>query len=185
MVKDGDDWKYDGIDDARTGQRMERFMADSEQPGAPDFLDDASFSGIDYNGKQISSADFKGKIIILDFWATWCGPCVASMPEMKLIRESFAKHGVQIIGIAADTKEDVAAFCTQNEIPWPNIVDTDEALVKRFGVVAFPTLMVIDKNGKQVISDIEKAELVADLIDRLDLKPDRYAGLKAIFEKKK
>ena len=186
MIKDGDDWLYDGVDQQRSNERMEAFIAQSnpQQPQA-DLLSDPSFTGTTYEGKSISLADFKGKIVILDFWGTWCAPCVASMPEMKLIREAFAKHGVEIVGIAADPKEKVATFCKANKIPWPNIVDSDEALVDQFGVVAFPTLMMIDQNGKHIHADIEKADLVADLVRRLGLEPSLYAELQSLFEKKK
>ena len=181
-------WKYDGIDEQRTMQRMEKFIAEMGPEGMgmkpPEPLDDPSFSGKTSDGSKISLADYKGKIVILDFWGTWCGPCVAAMPKMKMIREAFAKHGVEIIGVAVDRTESVAKLCKKNEIPWPNVVDPEGKLADHFGVVAFPTLMVIDKSGKHVHADIEKEPLVKDLIIRLGLDEKNFEKLlKKVAEK--
>jgi len=179
-------WKYDGIDEERTMKRMEKFMKEMGGKGmgmgmemeAPKLLDDPSFTGESFDGKSVSLADYKGKIVVLDFWGTWCGPCVAAMPSMKLIREAFGKHGVEIIGIAVDKKSDVASFCKENKISWPNVVDPEGKLADKFGVAAFPTLMVIDQQGKHVLSDIEKKPLVDLLIKNLKLDAKEFKELK-------
>lgn len=175
-------WKYDGIDDERSMKRMEKFMKEMEGKGmgmqAPKLLDDPSFTGKTFDGKAISLSDYKGKIVVLDFWGTWCSPCVAAMPSLKLIREAFGKHGVEIIGIAVDKKADVANFCKEKKIEWPNVVDPEGKLADHFGVAAFPTMMVIDEQGKHVLADVEKKPLVDLLIKRLKLDPKDFVELK-------
>ncbi len=188
MKKSGDSWTYDGVDEDRTMAKMQKFMEEFDMQGfgnmdPPPLLDDPSFNGKTFDDEEISLADYKGKIIVLDFWGTWCGPCVAAMPSLKLIREAFKDHGVEIVGIASDEKQAVSRFCKKNKIPWPNVVDAKGSLAEQFGVQAFPTLMVIDKDGKHVHSDIEKKPLVDDLIERLGLDEKDFADLKAKLKK--
>ena len=187
MTKVGNQWKYEGLDEQRSIARMEKFLSEADPQvvmSQSKLLDDPSFTATTYDDKEISLSDFKGKIVILDFWGTWCGPCVRSMPEMKLIRETFAKHGVEIVGVAVDTKQNVAAFCDKSSIAWPNIVDPDAKLADRFGVTEFPTLMMIDQKGNHVHADIKKVSLVTDLVTRLGLNQQDFAGLKVALDPK-
>ncbi|QEG21779.1 peroxiredoxin family protein [Mariniblastus fucicola] len=187
LKKQSDQWMYDGVDEKRTEARMKEFIASVEGQGGPmappKILDDPSFSGKTINGKAFALSDLKGKIVVLDFWGTWCGPCVEAMPSLKLIRESFKDHGVEIVGIAVDSLAPVKKFCESNDIQWPNLVDPEGKLADHFGVGAFPTLMVIDQNGKHVVSDIEKLPLVDDLVERLKLDADDFSELKAKLKK--
>jgi peroxiredoxin len=105
------------------------------------------------NGKNIRLADYKGKVVILDFWATWCPPCRKGIPDLVSIQKEFPKD-VVIIGISldTDTKMEVPAFVKSQGINYPIVFGT-EALVKQYGgVEGIPTTFVIDKKGN--IADI-------------------------------
>jgi len=110
---------------------------------APDFtlktLDD----------QQITLSNLKGKVILLDFWATWCTPCRESIPHLAHLHRTFQKEGLEIIGMNLDKGdiETVRRFAKAMEIPYP-IVITPEEVSRNFGVTALPTAVFIDKEGK-------------------------------------
>ena len=102
----------------------------------------------DINGKTVSLVDFRGKVVLLDFWATWCEPCIYGLPALKAIYERF-KHNPDfaLIGISWDFKDEtIAKFAADNEMPWIHIRETEEMRAK-FNVRAIPHYTVIDKNG--------------------------------------
>lgn len=116
-----------------------------ENKKAPDF------ELISTNGKKIKLSDFKNKIVIIDFWATWCGPCRRGIPDLVSIQNEFKKD-VAVIGISLDrdTKSEVVPFMKKYGINYP-IVYGDDAVVKSYGgIEAIPTSFIIDKKGNIV-----------------------------------
>ncbi len=118
-------------------------------------------------GKTVSGEDFnieqwKGKVVIVDFWATWCGPCVASMPELVQLYEEHHDQGLEIIGISLDdNRKQLESFIHQKEIPWPTIfIDPDgkeawdNPLATYYGVSAIPTTFLVGRDGKVVATDL-------------------------------
>ena len=102
----------------------------------------------DIDGNTVTLADFEGKVIILDFWATWCGPCVKQMPEYVTLQENFAGRGATIIGISVDEKaETVRKFAKQHNLNFPLLM-ADHKVKHDYGeITAIPTTFVIDKKG--------------------------------------
>ena len=80
----------------------------------------------DVNGTDVTLSDYKGKVILLDFWATWCGPCKFEIPGFVQLQEKYGQHGLQVIGISVDDPpEDIRKFATEFKVNYPMLVGRD------------------------------------------------------------
>jgi thiol-disulfide isomerase/thioredoxin len=114
---------------------------------------DASLTGPLLDGSVFDLTDWKGKVVVIDFWATWCGPCKAMTPKLIKLYDRLNSKGVEIVGVSLDNKQaDVEAYVTAHKIAWPQIYHAGARdrgkLAQQFGVSAIPTLFVIGKDGK-------------------------------------
>lgn len=110
----------------------------------------------DQYGKEHSLADYKGKTIFLNFWATWCGPCRNEMPEIQKIYEETQQEedsDLVILGIAAPgfgqegSQEEIEAFLEENGYTYPVLMDTTGEIFMEYGISAYPTTFMVDKDG--------------------------------------
>lgn len=107
------------------------------------------FSGWTAAGEEVTVTEYEGKVILLQFWATWCGPCVAKMPSIVALQEEFGPEGLQVIGVSADrSREELLEFEANNSLNFPTIFDGAEPILRGYGVQSLPTSFVIDQNGK-------------------------------------
>jgi thiol-disulfide isomerase/thioredoxin len=114
----------------------------AREPFAPDF----SFTTLE--GQTISNAALRGKVVLLDFWATWCGPCRASVPTLLLIRKKYLQRPVQLVGISSDQdKQAWKRFIASNHMDWPEYIDLSGQVRELFNVHSYPTYMVVDRDG--------------------------------------
>ncbi|BCM91518.1 thiol-disulfide oxidoreductase ResA [Abditibacteriota bacterium] len=111
-----------------------------------------AFSAKTLKGQTVSLANYKGKVLILDFWATWCGPCVASMPELKSVYAKYHPKGLEVVGISLDEdKSDLTSYIKTNKITWSQVFDGkgwESRVPHIYGVKAIPFFLVVGKNGK-------------------------------------
>ncbi|MCL5978674.1 MAG: TlpA family protein disulfide reductase [Nitrospirae bacterium] len=103
----------------------------------------------DINGKKVSLSEFKGKVVILNFWATWCGPCRAEMPSLNKLYIEFKDKGLAVIAVSVDTSENpVKSFIKKHNLSFPVLMDKNkEVSFDEYGVLGLPTTFIIDKNG--------------------------------------
>lgn len=103
----------------------------------------------DIDGKTVKLSDFQGKVVILDFWATWCPPCRAEIPHFVELQKQYQDQGLVVIGVSLDQggPEVVSAFAKQQKINYP-VVMGNEAVAKQYGnIEAIPTTFIIDPKG--------------------------------------
>lgn len=102
------------------------------------------------SGSKVSLASLKGKVIVLDFWATWCGPCRMTIPMLNTLHEKYGKDGLTIIGISDEPKDVVKPFADEIGMKYTVVADpdTNETWGRNYGVDSLPTLAVIDRKGK-------------------------------------
>lgn len=112
------------------------------------------FSGTDTAGKPVSLAQYKGKVVLLDFWATWCPPCRAEVPNVVSVYNRYHSKGFDIVGVSLDQPGDkpkLVSFTSQNKMPWRQIYDGgywQAKLAKAYGIQAIPFTLLIGKDGR-------------------------------------
>ncbi len=118
--------------------------------------------------KNIDIESLKGKYILLDFWGSWCGPCLAQLPKLAEIYRKLDRSKIEIIGIAGRDKYEEAYKAIMNhQIPWQNILDDqNNKLTEIYGIVKYPTCILIDPEGNIVEKDIATHELIEVLFRR-------------------
>jgi peroxiredoxin len=124
--------------------RRVRASSERERKTAPDFaLKDA-------NGKTVHLSDYKGKVVLLDFWATWCGPCRMEIPWLKEFQTKFKDRGFEVLGISMDDDgwAAVKPFVRELGINYRIVIGDDTTAQQYGGVDALPTTFVIDREGK-------------------------------------
>ena len=126
------------------------------------------------NGNTIRLADYKNKIVILDFWATWCGPCRRGIPDLVSIQKEFTKDVVVIgISVEQETKMEVPMFMQKQHINYPVVFATESVVNNYGGISGIPTSFIVDQNGN--IADthvglVEKQVLVSKIKSLLKKK---------------
>ncbi len=109
-----------------------------------------NFDLTDLNGKQVKLSDYRGKVVFLNFWATWCPPCKKEIPDFVELQKKYSNQSFTFIGIALDDYQSVVRFVKDNKINYPVVIG-DEALVKKYGNIrGIPTSFLIGKDGKIV-----------------------------------
>ena len=107
----------------------------------------------DQYGNTHTLSDYKGKTVFLNFWATWCSPCRAEMPDIQKLYEEFQQEDVVILGVAAPnlgrekSEEGIKGFLEENGYTYPVVMDTEAEVFQAYGINSFPTTFMIDKDG--------------------------------------
>lgn len=125
----------------------------------------------DSKGKEVTLESLKGRVVLLDFWATWCGPCKAAMPAIQKLHEKYADKPVTIIGVNCWEQKDDAAvkYMEKQKFTYTLLLKGDD-LAKEYGITGIPTLILIDKEGKVLHTAVGfgpgEEEHLAELIDK-------------------
>ena len=127
---------------------------------------DCSLTSLD--GKKISRDSLKGKVVILDFWATWCPPCRAAIPHLVELHKKYQQQGLEIIGISLDRggKDEVAEFGERNHVDYDLVMGINNAILKDFGEVSsIPTIIVLNQQSEIVFKAVGYNAEIAKTID--------------------
>jgi cytochrome c biogenesis protein CcmG/thiol:disulfide interchange protein DsbE len=120
----------------------------------------------DLSGKKVSLASYKGKAVLINFWATWCGPCKIETPWLIELRNEYAARGFEVLGVStddidrgdprklSDEKQEIARFVDEMRIPYPVLIDGDSLSKPYGGLDAMPTSFFVDRNGTVVAAQM-------------------------------
>lgn len=147
---------------------------------------DLKFTALD--GREVDLAKLRGKVVLIDFWATWCGPCVAELPNVKRVYEQYHDKGFEVIAISAEnagfkptdtaaeraeklakSREKLLAYCREHGLPWPQYFDGEywkNPIMRRFSITAIPEMFLIDQQGK-IASTAARGEKLEAEVKRL------------------
>jgi cytochrome c biogenesis protein CcmG, thiol:disulfide interchange protein DsbE len=107
------------------------------------------FSLQDLEGQPLDLADYRGKVVLLDFWATWCAPCRDEIPHFVQLQDKYGGQGLQVIGISMDDgPQPVREFYRQFKMNYPVALGTEKVADSYGGVLGLPVTFVIDRNGR-------------------------------------
>ncbi len=120
-------------------------VSKSDQPAAST----SDFTLQDVNGKSVKLSDFKGKVVLLEFWASWCPPCRASVPGLERLHKAFKDKGLAVLAVSMDSGDwdVVKAFISDYGISYTVLKGTDE-VAAQYSVRTIPTLLILNKEGK-------------------------------------
>jgi peroxiredoxin len=103
-------------------------------------------------GAPSSLASLKGRVVVVDFWASWCGPCRMLAPKLSTLKNRFGAQGLSVVGITSDDAEHAAVFAERHGMTYPSLSDPNADTNKAYGIVGLPTVVIIDKKG--VVRDV-------------------------------
>ncbi len=114
------------------------------------------FTLTDAEGGKKNLSDFRGNVVILSFWASWCTPCLVELPDFAEIEDQFRDQGLRIVPVNVDEGDDGKIFARdfwkQKQFPFPTFFDSNKALARQFAVDMLPSNFVLDRQGRLVFS---------------------------------
>ena len=103
------------------------------------------------SGGEVSLSDYRGKVVFLNFWATWCPPCREEMPSMQVLYDTLAEDGLEVVAVNVLEAEDiVSTFVEENQFSYPVLLDRDGRVSLRYAIRAYPTTYILDRESNVI-----------------------------------
>ena len=134
-----------------------------------------TIEGTQFGSGQFDWSQYRGKVVLIDFWATWCPHCIEELPDVKAIYEKYHDQGFDVVGISLDDdKQKLTDFLAKKPLPWVTLFDDDPAkqgwegaaMTKAFAIEELPTMMLIDRSGK-IVSISARGEGLPQMVEKL------------------
>ncbi|WP_068770854.1 TlpA family protein disulfide reductase [Termitidicoccus mucosus] len=128
---------------------------------------DIAYTAID--GREVDLKKLRGKVVLIDFWATWCGPCIAELPEMKKVHAAYHDKGFEIVGISLDSERDkqkLLKFIEKESMPWPQYFDGkgwQNKFAVEYAITGIPAMFLLDQEGKVVSTNARGGKLETEV----------------------
>ncbi len=126
---------------------------------------DWKFTAVD--GRQVDLAAWRGKLVLVDFWASWCPDCLREMPDVLATYRKYHDQGFEVVGVSMDHDKDaMLAFLKKHQIPWPQQYDGqawDSSVAVKYGVKGIPEMWLVDRNGHVIATGVHGSQLEARL----------------------
>jgi thiol-disulfide isomerase/thioredoxin len=136
------------VEIAPRGKEVDNALKMIEEPRRAREAYAPEFSFTSKDGEFVTLEDLKGKTVVLDFWGTWCKPCLMATPDLLKLNRKYAEQGVVFIGVAVNDQEDAwSAYIAKHNMNWPQFLDKTRKVAMPFAVTSYPTYIVIDGDG--------------------------------------
>ncbi|MEM9659784.1 MAG: TlpA disulfide reductase family protein, partial [Planctomycetota bacterium] len=176
---------FDDSDDEEINEtiaRMEGTLRRLDLPG-----NTMDLSGTLLNGEAFDWDSYRGKVVLVDFWATWCPPCIGELPNVLEMYEAYHDQGFEVVGISLDDSETkVSGFVEARDIPWVTLFPAEESdrgwnhpMARRYGISGIPTAILLDRDGKVVHMNARGGALRSELQELLGDPPAVEAAIEA------
>ena len=140
-----------------------------------------NFSATDLDGKPISLQDYRGKVVLLDFWAVWCGPCLTEIPNLKRVYDTYKDQGFEIIGVSLDTGETrLRNYLQKNDISWRQIFSGQKwnsPLAQQYHIRSIPAPWLIARDGTLISREAKGVKLERLVVEALKDKSTNLSGI--------
>lgn len=144
--------------DRKAAELRKSLVAGAEFPG---------IEGKSLDGAAVSTAAFKGKVVLVDFWATWCPPCRDEIPRVFAAYEKYHAKGFEVLAVSLDQNEaDLKKFVEEKKLPWPQIYEGADAIAEKFGIESIPSTYLLGADGKIIAVGL-RGEALAQKLEEL------------------
>ena len=145
--------RYEGVHPLLDGPEFRKAMAELE--AADRLRADADFTLIDLQGKSWTLKALKGKVVLVNFWATWCPPCRKEIPDLERLYDEFKSKGFVVLGVADDDLSKLNDYVAKQKITYPVLPDPEHAVHKALSIEGIPATLIYDREGKLAAQAID------------------------------